>query len=225
MIRGGSHIPRPVLAAPLAVQTPAVSLGRAAWLYLALVNAANSKGLAVRSRHRLAKDLSVSEAKIDEWVKRLVAVKLVRVLSPAPFLAIALPSWPGAIDHQAGNPLGNVGKRASSHREVPVSSSKQAGRAEAAAAANKSSSGRGRTSKAGDGSPREGVPTDEEIREALNAPDLDVKALLAGVPKHAIRKALDRVRETPSSRIRKSKAALFRYLLAKFSEEIQLDEL
>jgi hypothetical protein len=202
------------------------SVPEATRLYLALVLAANGSGLTVRSRDWLAKDLSVAEATIDEWVKRLVAAKLVRVLSPAPFLAIALVSWPGAIDRHAENPLENASKKASSHREVPVSSSKQAGRAEAAAAAAVNiSSSRGRASKAGEGSPREGVPTEDEIREALAAPDLDVKALLAGAPKHAVRKALDRVRETPSSRIRKSKAALFRYLLAKFSEEIQLDEL
>jgi hypothetical protein len=54
---------------------------------------------------------------------------------------------------------------------------------------------------------------------ALDGADADeVRSLLAEFQKPVVLKALIRVKATPSSQIRKSKLALFRYLLAKFAQ-------
>src|SRR5262245_51931388 len=81
------------LAAPFQMQNAPSTLGRALWLYLAFVHAATEQGLVVRTRSRLAKELSVPEPTIDEWAERLRKADLIRVLSPAPYLAIKLRSW------------------------------------------------------------------------------------------------------------------------------------
>jgi hypothetical protein len=66
--------------------------------------------------------------------------------------------------------------------------------------------------------------TIEEIRDVLGEEDVDVRTLTRGIPHAIVRKALRRVRLTPASQIRKSRVALFRYLLAKLSEEMNVHD-
>jgi len=49
-------------------------------------------------------------------------------------------------------------------------------------------------------------------------PDIEAElpAILARYSEDHVRRAIDRVRETPPEKIRKSRVALFRYLMSKF---------
>jgi hypothetical protein len=202
---------RTLFEAPLRVPHPVESLGSALFLYVAIVLAAREKGLAVRSRSHFARDLGVPEPTIDAWVERLVKAKLIRVLSPSPYLAISLRFWSGSSLSEPQNPQQSSGKQAL--RDINARGSSKLQQQAAALSSNR------------DRGPGEGAPTDEEIRTILGDPGLDVPALVRGVPTIAVRNALIRVRETPAARIRTSKTALFRYLLAKFSQELDVDEL
>jgi hypothetical protein len=202
---------RTLLGAPLRVPNPVESLGSALFLYVAIVLAANEKGLAVRSRSHFARDLAVSEESIDAWIELLVHAKLIRVLSPSPYLAISLGFWSGSSVIEGQNPRQTSGKQAL--RDINARGSSKLQQHAAALSSNR------------DRGLGEGAPTNGEIREILGDPGLDVPALVRGVPAIAVRNALTRVRETPTARIRTSKTALFRYLLAKFSQELDVDEL
>jgi hypothetical protein len=140
-----------------------------------------------------------------------VRAKLIRVLSPSPYLAISLRFWSASSLSEGQNPRQSSGKRALT--QINARGSKLQQHAAAASSSNR------------DRGPGEGATTDEEIRTILGDPGLDVKSLVHGVPTLAVRNALTRVRETPSARIRTSKTALFRYLLAHFSQELDVDEL
>jgi len=203
---------RAVLAA-VRPDGPAAVLGRALRLYLALVLAANSHGLVVRTRMRLAGELTVSEHDVDRWLARLSEAHLVRLLSPAPYLAIKLLFWSGDAASVVEKPQQSASKSASSHREVPVSSNSNA----AAIALS---------SNAGDRGQGEGDALAAAIRAILpDAESAEVERILTRYPHAVLRKTLDRVEKTPASRIRKSKAALFRFLLAKFSQELDVNDL
>ncbi len=56
-----------------------------------------------------------------------------------------------------------------------------------------------------------------------DADDTEVERILDRYPRAVVRKATERVRQ--AGRIRKSKTAFFRYLLAKFSETIDVRNL
>lgn len=203
-------LPRSVIGAPFAVDAPVAALGRALWLYLALVAAASDRGVVVRTRMVLAKMIAVAEPTIDEWLDRLARARLIIVKNPSPYLVIVLTSWSAVTSSNADETPESAGQSGTQQREVPVSSK------QAAAAAS---------SKLGDGGPGEGVPTVDEIRSVLGDHTLDVTELVRDAPAPAVRRALQRVRLTPAAQIRKSKAALFRYLLTKFSEELDARDL
>jgi len=185
---------RDVLEAPLAVAHGAERLGRALWLYLVLVLAANHRGIAIRSRDRLARELAVPEAAIDRWVDRLVDAKLIDLRSPSPFLVIQLRFW----------------------SRMQPSSAFLRGSAEAAAAA----SSKQIISKAGDRGQGEGEAIAAELRRVFGEADAtELQPLVAGRPEAIVRQALERVNATPGWRIKKSRAALFRFLLKTLSHD------
>lgn len=198
-----SWIARSVVEAPFLHERAVESLGRAVWLYLQLVRLANPRGLALRTIDRLVEDLAVPEATIQEWLDRLAEAKLIEIHSPAPFLVIKLAIWPEhGVAHveNFGQPSGLGGPV---HSEVPVSSKQQP-----AAAFN----------QAGEGGAGEGEALLAQVIQALDGADAgEVRTLIAEFAKPVILKAMIRVKTTPTSQIRKSKLALFRYLLAKFS--------
>lgn len=77
-----------------------------------------------------------------------------------------------------------------------------------------------------DGGAGEGITLAKELAAIL--PDVEpseIDRILHHYPAATITKTLDRVRKTPAQKIRKSKVALFRYLLAKFSQESDVDDL
>ncbi len=199
----GAWIHRSAVEAPFLPKDRIDRLGRALWLYHHLLLVANHRGLVLRTLERLSDELVVPKRQIEEWLRRLTMAKLVHLEAPAPFLVIRLVFWPSSDDaprEKAGLPSGNSGH---SHNEVPVSSKQQS-----AAAFN----------KAGEGGTGEGEALVNEIAQALDgAGSEEVRSLIEEYPKPVILKALIRVKTTPSSQIRKSKLALFRYLLTKFS--------
>ncbi len=195
-----------VIAAALRVPNPVRALGGAVWLYLTLMQAANHRGIVVRTRARLAEALSISEELVDIFLKRLKETRLIVITSPSPYLVISFPAWPNS------NPDENA---KSPHRrevhgqialEVPVS--KQLAAADLKKANGVGGSGEG----AGD--------LLAELQREF--PDAERADLLRDVGKHTesiVRQALVRVRATPVDQIRKSRLALFRYLLGKLSRE------
>jgi hypothetical protein len=197
-------ISRSAVEAPLSLKDAIDSLGRSVWLYLHLLKIANPPPIVLRTVERLADELAVPEQTIEEWVRRLSESKLIRLESPPPFLVIKLPSWLGSGD-ATGEGVGlSSGLSGHSHSEVPVGSKQQA----AAAALQQ-------TGEEGVG---EGEALLDEVARVLDGADRDeVRSLIGELPKPVVLKALIRVKTTPSSQIRKSKLALFRYLLTKFA--------
>lgn len=197
----GQHA-RDLLAAPLHVQRGIDRLGRSLWLYVRLVAIANASGHICRTLDSLANDLGVQPGQAEVWLARLVHVGLVSVLTPPPYLVTKLRFWSASDDETSRS----SGQNGDSHREVPVSS-KQA----AAAALKKTEDG-----GAGEG----GGEFVAEVLQVLGETDAgEFRELIEQLPRPVVLKALLRVKSTPSDQIRKSRAALFRYLLNKFSRE------
>lgn len=196
----GAHgwISRQVVGAALRVPACVNRLGHSVWLYLALVSAAGHRGLVVRHIKKLADQLSVSEKQVEEWLARLSEAGLVEVESPAPFLVIKLRFWSSSMPSESANPRESGTQPGASPLSVPVSGSS------AAAAAS---------SKQEDGGQGEGEPLLREVLEKLDddADPIEMRQLVERHPPDVIRRALRRVEGTPQ--IRKSKTALFRYLL------------
>lgn len=190
-----------LLSAPLNVDGAVERLGRSLWLYVALVSVANDRGFAVRNVERLAAMLCITREQVEAWLARLNEARLVEVHSPPPFLVSKLRFWSGGDPSAAASrPLGS-GTTGNATADVPVG-----GRAAAAAASNEQSE---------DGGAGEGETLFAAVVDELG-PEQDpeaIRALFDRYPTSSIRRALRRVRETPPGSIRKSKAALFRYLL------------
>jgi hypothetical protein len=201
-----TSIPRAAIEAVLRVPKRAPSLGEAASLYLALLGLATQRGIVIRTRMRLAEMLSVSEADIDRWLVRLQRLDLIVLKTPSPYFVIVLPFWSGHEEGREQNPEQLSRAGGDMQRDVPVSGK------QAAAAAAKSKLN-------GDGVQGEGVRLLAEVQKILGGSDAEeLAALLAQYPQAIVRRALARVRATPERRIRKSRLALFRYLLTTFTE-------
>jgi len=190
---------RALLTAPFSLSRGPAALGRALWLYLACVLAANDQGLVICTAERFAGDLGVPESAIETWVKRLADAKLVVILSSAPYLTVRLPFWSAPSFPVAETAVLSAEERDSSY--------------------SRQSSGAISFS---------GYSGEGELRDGLHAvlPDADpaeIDRILTRYPHAILRKTLDRVEKT--GRIRKSKTALFRFLLAKYSQEIDVRDL
>jgi len=197
-------VSRSVVEAPFIAKEGIDRIGRALWLYFHLVRNANGHGIVMRTLDRLSEELVISKQTIEKWILRLSSARLIHLEAPPPFLVIKVTSWPGE-DNAAGKDRGSSSAVSGpEHSEVPVSSSKQ----QAVAGSNQT----------GEGGPGEGEALVTEVVAALDDADRDeVRSLIADLEKPVILKALIRVKTTPSSQIRKSKLALFRYLLTKFT--------
>jgi len=196
-------IPARLVSAALDVPERVNVLGPAIWLYCYLLITVGHDGRLCRQAGRIAADLSASAAEVETWLTRLVEARLVAILNPSPFLAIRLPLWSGSGHRQVVNGAVNGGSSGAVHVDVPGSSS--------IAAAAASSNGE-------DGGQGEGEALLREVLAALDGADsTEFAKLIAQYPSAVVRRALRRVQTTPSAQIRKSKAALFRYLLTKLA--------
>ena len=187
----------------LAVPECRSTVGDAVWTYLALMKAANHRGLVCKRSDQIAATLNTDEATLLADLAKLSGLGLIRSLNPAPYLVIQLTLWPGkdASPHKPA-PV-ETGPRPAAHVEVPVSSG------EAAAAASAS-----RPEVGGQG---EGGDLLDHVLTVLG-PDADAKEmreLVAVHPSELVRRAIQRVEATPTRQIRRSRTALFRYLLTK----------
>ncbi len=193
-------IPTCALDAVIAVPNGVQSIGRALWLYVALMRHASYGGTVIRTQERLVDELGVSESEIAAWLSRLIEAKLVRVQSPFPYLVARLRSWSGEVPRGADLPS-NRPAISGQHLEGSYSNS-----------SNKKSSDN--TAIAiGEGGAGEGALL-KLAREILGAgADEELPAILKRYSEAHVLRVLDRVRNTPPEKIRKSRLAFFRYLI------------
>jgi len=202
---------RRLLAAPYRDKRQQENVGGALWLYVWLVAIVNSSGHVCRTRESLAKDIGATDAEIEQWLTQLEATELIQVLTPSPYLALKLCSWPREASATRQN-RSDIGPRKPVQSNVPVGSSMllPAGKASAASKAGKPGV---------DGGSGEGEGLLAEAQAVLAVADLGpLGTLLAEHPAPRVRDALARVARTPQTQIRKSRFALFRYLLLHSSQ-------
>jgi len=198
---------RSLIHAPFTLPDVVHRLGRGVWLYLWLLDTVNAQGLVLRSVRSIATSLCRPEGEILDWLGRLVGLGLVEVRSPAPHLVLKLTSWSGPAPPPGTDSAESGVKSELSREVVPVSrlqASKQA--------AN--------INITGDGVPGEGGHLMADLVAVLGAADTEaITSSLADIPEPIVRRALARVRATPAQQIKKSRLALFRYLITKFTHD------
>ncbi len=191
----------------LAVPEFRSNVGDAVWTYLALLKAANFNGVVSKRSDQIAAALTIDEPSLLADLARLSDLGLIRSLNPAPYLVIQLALWPGKVDPQRAIAPDASSEMPVAHSEVPVGSS-----AAAAASASATTPEVGGQGEGGDLVGRVlaelGPEADaEEMRE-----------LLAAHSAETVRRALQRVEATPARQIRRSRTALFRFLLTKLNQ-------
>ena len=194
------HEENALLERVVGIENGIPNLGRALWLYVLLITRAGDRGRIIRTTPHLAKDLRVSEDTIITWLSRLRDAALVEVQSPPPYLVTKLRFWPSRSSSQKEDSPVSGSKSSLRQGYVPVSSSKAAAKRE-------------------DGGVGEGETLLDQTLQTLGSADREeINALIENYPSDLIHRALVRVRNTPDSQIRKSREALFRYLLDRLSK-------
>jgi hypothetical protein len=191
-----------LLEAPFTVAQGPSRLGRALWLYLDLVVHVTISGHAWRTQERLTQTLHADTPTIDRWLGRLVDAHLVTVIAPLPYLVVKLPFWPSSAVPNASRQPENSSSAVPAQEEVPVY-----GQSNIATAAFK---------LFGDRGPGEGGQALRTRLTAILGNDQDVDQALASVSAPVLLRALHRVEATPDHEIKKSRLALFRFLVAKY---------
>jgi hypothetical protein len=179
--------------------------GDSVWTYLALLNAANHRGVVCKRSDQMAVTLKADEATVLADLAKLTEVGLIRTLNPAPYLVIQLALWPGRGATPEADTPHESGQRSAAHEKVPVSSSS------AAAAASQSE----------DGGRGEGGDLLDRVIAVLGpgADPSEMRDLLNDHAREIVERALQRVESTPARQIRRSKTALFRFLLTKLTAD------
>ena len=164
---------------------------------------ANTRGVVLVSETKLVRQLKTSHETIVRALSSLERDGRIEVLTPLPYVVLRLLSWSSSGSTRVRKEQQDSGQQRNVHREVPVSSSAAA----AAAIQSREVGGAGG-----------GEALLREVVEALDEADPEeFRTLLEPLPPQLIRRALHRTLATPPSQIRKSKAALFRYLLTKLA--------
>lgn len=189
------------IAMVLATPNPTRMIGAAIWLYLTLIQAANHRGLVIRTRKQLADALMVTEDLVEIYLVRLHQRRLIEIKSPSPYLVISLSAWSDRANKNSADTPGLTNENRQIVLEVPVGQLAEAGK-----------------KKNGVGVPGEGGSMLIELeREFPEATRTDLEQDIATHSPAVVHSALTRVRNTPPDQIRKSRLALFRYLLGKLS--------
>jgi hypothetical protein len=167
----------------------------------ALKAKANNKGYVIARADALQAELGCSFDELQSAVHALSASKKLRILSDFPFLMVAL-----ARKKWASEPAGSA--RSAEKSGTPASL--------AYSHSFQSSTDESRAVALEDGGAGEGEALLQEILATLGESD---PSTFRGVLEHYapshVRAVLRRVRATPPEKIRKSRTALFRFLLAK----------
>lgn len=188
----------------LAVPEFRSNVGDAVWTYLALLKAANFNGLVSKRSDQIAAALKTDEPSLLADLAKLSDLGLIRSLNPAPYLVIQLALWPGKVDPPHAIAPAASSETPVAHSEVPVSSSA------AAASATKPEVG---------GQGEGGELLDRVLAELGPEADAEeMRELLAAHSAETVRRALQRVEATPARQIRRSRTALFRFLLTKLNQ-------
>lgn len=189
----------------LAVPEFRSNVGDAVWTYLALIKAANFNGVVSKRSEQITIPLMIDEPVLLADLAKLTELGLIRTLNPAPYLVIQLSLWPGKVDPPRENTRAVSSDARVAQGEVPVSSSAAA----AASASQPEVGGQG-----------EGGQLLDRVLTVLG-PEADaeeMRDLLGAHPEETVRRALQRVEATPARQIRRSRTALFRFLLTKLSQ-------
>lgn len=195
---------RALAAGMVARDVDRTALKDAIWLYCWLIAMVNSSGHVNRTRASLAADLGTTENEVARHLSLLDSHNLIRVLVPSPYLVIRMSLWRDSITATTRTTAENtLPNDALSNVPVPGSSKllpEQQPKAAPAAGV--------------DGGAGEGEGLLAQAQSRLGPVDgAALQKLLAQHPPPAVRAALARVARTPQGRIRKSRFALFRYLL------------
>jgi hypothetical protein len=193
-----------IIGGLLAVPEFRRNVGDAVWTYLALLKTANFSGVVSKRSDQIAELLKTDEPTLLIDLAKLADLGLIRSLNPAPYLVIQLALWPGKVGSPRPIPPAASSDAPVTHEEARVSSS-----AAAASASAPEVGGQG-----------EGGELLDRVRAVLG-PEADVEEMrdLLGVyPHETVRRALQRVEATPTRQIRRSRTALFRYLLTKLNQ-------
>ena len=180
------------------------NVGDAVWTYVALLKTANFSGVVSKRSDQLTALLKTDEPKLLADLARLTDLGLIRSLNPAPYLVIQLALWPGKVDPSHSVPPAAGGETPVTHEATRVGSS-----AAAASASQPEVGGQG-----------EGGDLLNRVLAVLG-PEADVEEMRDLIEKHpaeTVRRALQRVEATPTRQIRRSRTALFRYLLTKLNQ-------
>jgi len=187
----------------LAVPDLRSKVGDAVWTYLALLRAANHRGVVCKRSDQIAGALGLEEAGLLGDLEKLSELGLVRSLSPAPYLVIQLVLWPGKRD------MSDVQVADSAAQQPAVQEEARASSSDAAASATQPEDG---------GQGEGGALLDRVLAVLGPEPDAnEMRDLVSAHPPDVVERALRRVEATPDQQIRRSKTALFRYLLAKLN--------
>ena len=189
----------------LAVPDFRANAGDAVWAYLALLKAANHRGVVCKRSDQIAAVLESDEPTLLADLAKLSDLGLIRSLNPAPYLVIQLTMWPGKDAPSDAPSPAAADPRPAAHVEVPVSST------EAAASASASQPEVGGQGEGGD--------LLERVLAVLGpeADAAEMRELVAAHEPELVRRCLLRVEATPARQIRRSRTALFRYLLTKLT--------
>lgn len=188
----------------LAVPDFRSNVGDAVWTYLALLKAANYRGVVSKRSDQIAAALKTDEPALIADLAKLTELGLIRSLNPAPYLVIQITMWPGKDEAPPPNVSVASSETPAAHGEVPVSNAAAA----AASASQPVVGGQG-----------EGGELVDRVLAVLGpeADAVEMRDLVATYPVETVRRALTRVEATPARQIRRSKTALFRYLLTKLN--------
>lgn len=163
---------------------------------------ASHRGLVLVRGEVLQAEVRASEGELRQALATLERGHQLRILWPLPYLVVALPRrmWPSAkpLAAEAGPDSGSALARGYSY------------------SFNKHSNNQSKAIAIEDGGPGEGGELLQEILATLGETDpTPFRGVLEHFTPAKVRAALARVRATPVEKLRKSRTALFRYLLAR----------
>lgn len=207
---------RSILQAPLNVPDAVHQVGRALFLYTWLITQANAKGLVCRESGTIAKALEAPEDEVISWSERLAACRLIEVLALPPHFVIKLPLWSGSGLVVTPKPAEKLEKIVLPNRDIgksllklkqTSSEAKQEATDEVSLSINVGDRGAGKG----------GSDLLAEVRAVIGDHE-GIPEILRRYPESMIRTALAKTRATPQDQIKKSRAALFWFLIGKTSK-------
>jgi hypothetical protein len=161
---------------------------------------ASARGVVMAREDVLVDKLKASPEVLVTTLRKLERAGLIEVLTPGYFLVIKLKMWSGTVPGPAKDAPKSGAETA---RGYSYSFQHQAIDKSKAIAIQ-------------DGGPERGAQLLQEILATLGESDpTSFRGVLEHYPASSIRAVLQRVRATPPEKVRKSRTALFRYLLAK----------